>query len=521
VWLFFWLACRPAPPLATEHPTSTPPTTPAPTHPAPTTPTTPTTPPSPTSPPLQATAVRPDPNVYLYWQLEVDDAAPGPLDVHLLGGDGSERWLRSEPPVPLAFLHADTTYELTVTDAEGRSSTTSFTTEPLPAPFPVIEALTTPDIPIEPGLLLLPVSHPEHGLLVLLDEGLQPVWVAAKDNPWYAVEFTGQAFAGVRGSTVKTVTLDGVWRSLNTDETLHHDVRALPDGDWLTLGESLVQVDAYPLGTDACDQLQPATLLDTPVLQLDADGVEVARLSMLDVLQPTRCAWNGFELDAGGLDWAHLNSVQPVGDDVIVSSRTQSAVVRVGLDGQRRWILSNPDGWQAPWSDVLLQPDGPVVWPAKQHSPHYDEATGLLTMFDNGGKRYSPYAEPPDDEPEPSSRVVAYQIDEEALTVSEAWDWAPDPPLYAGIMGDADRLDDGYVLSTWTWLHEHEGIPNAERGWGDRSVRIIEFEPGHPQPRLDLLIRSDRDELPMGWWVFRAERLAREALLPGVEQPQP
>jgi len=453
-------------------------------------------------------AGRPDPDVYLYWQLTLEEGGEGPLDVHLVGDDGTDRWLAGDSPLALPWLHADTTYTVHATQ-EGYVGEVTFTTLPLPEPFPIFEVLHHQPDRIGPGLTVVPASHPDHGLIIILDEGLQPVWVAVSSNPWYTVEWSDDRFVGMRGHDIRRVTLDGVWSRDNAERRLHHDVVDLGADGSLTLAEEVVEVDAYPRGVDRCDELGTQTLLDHQVVHYAADGSEQRVLSMVDVLQTTRCAYDGFVRIDGGLDWAHLNAVLPTSDDqLILSSRTQSAVFRTDWSGELTWILSDPAGWVSPWSDALLTPVGEVTWPEDQHSPHFDEATQTLTVFDNGGRRYTPYDEPPATSGE-YSRVVAYQIDGAQRTVSEAWSWQPTPSLYASIMGDADPLPNGHVLSAWTWL-DGDATQTAEAlGWGDRATRVIEFVPGEPTPLLDLRLRSDRDDLDLGWWTFRVQRTTR------------
>ena len=48
-----------------------------------------------------------------------------------------------------------------------------------------------------------------------------------------------------------------------------------------------------------------------------------------------------------GRNWAHVNSVDydPTDDSIIISSRHQSAVIKIGHDKKVKWILSSPEGW--------------------------------------------------------------------------------------------------------------------------------------------------------------------------------
>lgn len=49
-----------------------------------------------------------------------------------------------------------------------------------------------------------------------------------------------------------------------------------------------------------------------------------------------------------GRNWAHVNSVDydPEDDSIIISSRHQSAIIKIGRDKKVKWILSSPEGWK-------------------------------------------------------------------------------------------------------------------------------------------------------------------------------
>ena len=59
-----------------------------------------------------------------------------------------------------------------------------------------------------------------------------------------------------------------------------------------------------------------------------------------------------------GRNWAHVNSVDYDAEDdsIIISSRHQSAVVKIGRDKKVKWILAAPNGWRGEWKDKVLTP---------------------------------------------------------------------------------------------------------------------------------------------------------------------
>ena len=59
-----------------------------------------------------------------------------------------------------------------------------------------------------------------------------------------------------------------------------------------------------------------------------------------------------------GRNWAHINSVDydETDDSIIISSRHQSAIIKIGRDKKVKWILGSHEGWKTPYQDKLLQP---------------------------------------------------------------------------------------------------------------------------------------------------------------------
>ncbi len=59
-----------------------------------------------------------------------------------------------------------------------------------------------------------------------------------------------------------------------------------------------------------------------------------------------------------GRNWAHVNSVDydPSDDSIIISSRHQSAIIKIGRDKKVKWILASPEGWKKGWAEKVLTP---------------------------------------------------------------------------------------------------------------------------------------------------------------------
>lgn len=121
-----------------------------------------------------------------------------------------------------------------------------------------------------------------------------------------------------------------------------------------------------------------------------------------------------------GRNWAHVNSVDydPEDDSIIISSRHQSAIIKIGRDKKVKWILSSPEGWKKGWAEKVLTPidanggkikcsgskcEGEFDWTWTQHTAFkIDEKSKgdliYVSAFYNGDARGMESAAAPRDE---------------------------------------------------------------------------------------------------------------------------
>ena len=143
-----------------------------------------------------------------------------------------------------------------------------------------------------------------------------------------------------------------------------------------------------------------------------------------------------------GRNWAHVNSVDydPTDDAIIISSRHQSAVVKIGRDKKVKWILSAPRGWKGELAKKLLTPvdrsgrplkcgdaacESGFDWTWTQHTAWRIDAKSsgdvlYLSVFDNGDARHMEQPALPEMK---YSRAVVYKIDQKKRTVEQVWSW--------------------------------------------------------------------------------------------------
>lgn len=144
-----------------------------------------------------------------------------------------------------------------------------------------------------------------------------------------------------------------------------------------------------------------------------------------------------------GRNWAHVNSVDydPTDDSIIISSRHQSALIKIGRDKQVKWIMGSPEGWKDKFKDKILTPvdhNGKPIkcegskcentdfdWTWTQHTGWRVDAKSTpdifyLSVFDNGDGRGMEQPALPGMK---YSRAVIYKIDQKKMTVEQIWEY--------------------------------------------------------------------------------------------------
>ncbi len=466
-----------------------------------------------------------------------------------------ERELATEHECLVLGLRPGTRYAVSarVEDASGRvtlSPPWEWTTPRLPEGFPALQPTVSRPEHMEPGVTLIPcerwqsLTSPDRdfGALVALDEHGEVIWFYEAPHAISEVQRLRSGnllyYHGVHGNVVEMDMLGNVIRHWYTTrladtvapeggipidaETLHHEVRELPSGDFLALSTELRRFESYPSSEEDPDAPRsPAQVVGDVILVFRPDGTVVERIPVLDLLDPYRIGyesldsgfWQGlYENDPGAplRDWAHVNALDYDERDhaLVVSCYHQDAVFKLDLATRRiLWILGTPAGWGAAWSPLLLDEVGDAVHPFHQHAARLTPQRTLL-MFDNGKYRALPYT--PRTPPEQwSSRAVEFAIDEEAREFRELWSYGgrPGEHFLTPFLGEADWLPaTGNVLVTdGGRVIQKNGQPGFHPAQGRKWARVLEVT--HTTP-ADVVFEVVIDDPRFGWTVYRSERLA-------------
>ena len=183
-------------------------------------------------------------------------------------------------------------------------------------------------------------------------------------------------------------------------------------------------------------------VLDQGAVCLNIDASKAGQtLSAEDLAkQEAEGAYGDLAGVGAGRNWAHVNSVDydPTDDSIIISSRHQSAVIKIGRDKKVKWIIASPEGWKKGLAEKVLKPvdkngkaikcegskcEGGFDWSWTQHTAWRIDSKSkdgvvYLTVFDNGDSRGMEQPALPEMK---YTRGVVYKVDEKNMTVEQVW----------------------------------------------------------------------------------------------------
>ncbi|MBX2802641.1 MAG: aryl-sulfate sulfotransferase [Myxococcales bacterium] len=423
-------------------------------------------------------------------------------------------------------------------------------TEALPEHFPDVE-LTVPDpARVAEGHTLVSMRVADNGntpspdeVAAIYDEAGEVIWYLTLDellqdvrvvpggvltlvgtgalnppSPASLVRFAwdGEQVGQWQAEPGAGTSLDTTWGG-----NLHHDALLADDGRYWALGRGPVTVPDYPQDYDDPEDVDDELVAYDYVVAFDDAGQVLSELAVAELVPPTRVGHDSIDktTQEGWRDWAHANALDVDGDQMILSLRNQDAVIAYDPStAEVNWILGNHDNWPVELQDALLMPtDAGMPWFWHQHAPMMgpDLADGRrqLVLFDNGTHGTAPFSgeEPVSTPQDLTSRVVAYAIDEQALSVEELWsvDRVAGGELYCRAVGDADWLPNGNVLTTWGMVDRlPTGQSNVAAGLGTFSVRVVEIDPRDLSEVWHLYLSAPRAQTQWGWSAYRADRIA-------------
>jgi hypothetical protein len=415
-------------------------------------------------------------------------------------------------------LLPETAYTLHVTalgagGAESPAVTLEHTTDVAPTDIPHMTVKTAVPEKMSPGLTWIPaqrsVDPPNAdngwGALVAVDAEAAVRWYYQASAPIFSFQPVGQGRMllglgktalreiDLLGNTVVEYTVD----DLGID-SIHHDVLAMPSGDWLLLDSELRSIEGYPGDVTH-------NVVGDLIRQVTREGEVTHTLNLFDFWDPYRVVagfdntyWDSTYPDAKPTkDWTHGNALlyDPADDAVFISIRHQDAFLKMDREtGEILWAIGADLAQYEGDDDVpFLELVGPGSLPEHAHAPLFLPG-GRFMCYDNSlyGKK---------------SRAVEYQLDLEAGTIEQTWEFVDpdfDPPLFSRILGDANLLPGDTVLQV------DGGIIEQNPGSSDLMwARVTEITRDETKQKVwELWLRDDSPESPTLYRLYRAERWA-------------
>lgn len=310
--------------------------------------------------------------------------------------------------------------------------TAQFTTDSLPPVLRAIQINQTglPSLPV--ALIEVVGGAPFTGLLIV-EQGQIVGWLP----------MAGSLFGATRRANGNLVLLDAVLglAEYRLDGTLvhqlpqpsgaaptaygriHHDVIATPQNTLL-----FIAMETQVVGAD--------TVVGESVWEWSPEsGVATERWSAFDFLDWTTLrgarSVPGNWLHGNGLSWG------PRGN-IVMSLRNADHIISIAPDFQSlEWTIGGPTATLA-----LADAD-------RFLGQHYvsEPSPGRLLVFDNGYERPGGGF----------SRAIEYELDIANDTARKAWEYRPNPDIYAALVGSARRLPGGNTSVLFGMLAGHNG----------------------------------------------------------------
>jgi hypothetical protein len=224
-------------------------------------------------------------------------------------------------------------------------------------------------------------------------------------------------------------TIDGtlVERLEQADATspylrIHHDVLATPANTLLFIADDTATITDTLVTGEAIWEWDPAT------------NAVAKRFSAFDHLD-----WKTLRGPRSTVgNWLHGNGINfgPRGN-IVMSLRNADYVISIAPGfGSVEWTLGGPAG------SLGIAPED------RFYGQHFisEPTEGRILIFDNGVERDPKY-----------TRVVEYDVDTAADTVTKAWEYRHDPDIYAALVGSARRLENGNTVAVFGMLAGHNG----------------------------------------------------------------
>lgn len=224
------------------------------------------------------------------------------------------------------------------------------------------------------------------------------------------------------------------WDFKGLGYSFHHEVQETREGHFL--------IAATKIDAKIADNSN-SRLLDHIVELNPQSGTFSQIWDLAQVMDSSRIVFavrpDGYEPNTfvqSPMNWCHNNGVMETHDgSILISSRWQG-LVKFTRSGNLKWVIAPHNGWKEEYRKYLLTPldrngnpitDSEVLNGEKEH-PDFNWGWGIhcpkelpnghVMLFDNGYSRFYNFKDG-----EKYSRAVEYEVDEQAMTVRQVWEY--------------------------------------------------------------------------------------------------
>ena len=357
---------------------------------------------------------------------------------------------------------------------------TTYVVHCLPADFPRIRILKK-SARVSEGLLFV---TPRPFMAIVDNNGVPRYHRRGRSALWnFRRHATGPLVDGKRvrysvSRSDEVELLDERLATIRTVNVVGDLQRADPHDFVITRDRNYLFASYHPTVRDRCEApvTCPARYVDSVIQEVTPRGAEVFRWNSWDHFNHSNC-----ELSR---DYAHLNSLQISGDDIIASFRTCSQVLRIdrsGKTGAVEWQLGGAASARQPGTEYLevVGDDGADNEFCGQHQATLT-GTGRVVLFDNGVGCSGPRKHRPQ-----FTRVVEYDISSGTRASYVREFGLPAGQGFTDSMGGVTVLSNGHWLITWGVRPLHAAT--------DRSavIAVSEYDPQTGAALFHMQMSSD------------------------------
>jgi len=308
----------------------------------------------------------------------------------------------------------------------------SATTGALPSALPSFSTKTHPGFTVEGYLLTSLISADRTAFVeAIFDPDGDYLWFHEVGEPCAC---TVRARLSADGTSMLYLRQDVQYEACSSVEPVNHMVRVSLDGaevELIPAGHAHHDFWEHPDGTIAVlvvdlREVSGELIAGESIVEMKPDGSAETVWSMWDTYEPSR------QDDFTDCEWGHANTIKYDGlqDAYYVGMAQTSTIWKIDREtGEILWILG-----EDPQTSTFTLAEEEGAWFERQHG--FDLTESGVLVFDNASSQ--------------RSRVVEYELDEEAMTARQVWEYSSTEHFFTYALGDVQRQASGSTLVTWS-----------------------------------------------------------------------